>query len=351
MGTDSEASKRLLVGSLYTFAAFVTWGVLPLYWKLLGGVAAPVILAHRIIWSCIFVSGLLVSTGRFRPLLFLADRRRRQVVLATSVLIAVNWFTYIWAVTTEQLVEASMGYYINPLFSVFLGMVVLRERLTRLEVVALVFATIGVANIALRYGQVPWIAILLMGSFGFYGLLKKLVSVDSLTALSLETAILGPVAVAFLVAVATVPGLADFGGAAGPAAAMGGAAVGTEVAGGGGAAVGAGAQGPATGALALAFGGGGAATVVLLVFAGVVTALPLYWFAQGAQRIPLSQVGFMQYVAPSLMLLIGVFLFGEAFTAVHAVSFGSIWVGLALYSVSRAMDYNRRRVADRGVSG
>ncbi|NBB90305.1 MAG: EamA family transporter RarD [Spirochaetes bacterium] len=325
MGTDSEASKRLLVGSLYTFAAFVTWGVLPLYWKLLGGVAAPVILAHRIIWSFVFVSGLLVSMGRFHPLLFLADRRRRQVVLATSVLIAVNWFTYIWAVTTEQLVEASMGYYINPLFSVFLGMVVLRERLTRLEVLALVFATLGVANIALRYGQVPWIAILLMGSFGFYGLLKKLVSVDSLTALSLETAILGPVAVAFLAAVATIPGLADFGGA--PAAAG------------------------IPGALALAFGGGGAATVVLLVFAGVVTAMPLYWFAQGAQRIPLSQVGFMQYVAPSLMLLIGVFLFGEAFTTVHAVSFGSIWVGLALYSVSRAMDYNRRRVADRGVSG
>lgn len=336
MGTDSEASKRLLVGSLYTFAAFVTWGLLPLYWKLLGGVSAPVILAHRIIWSFVFVSGLLVSMGRFRPCVFLADRRRRQVVLATSVLIAVNWFTYIWAVTTEQLVEASMGYYINPLFSVFLGMVVLRERLTRLEVVALVFATIGVANIALRYGQVPWIAILLMGSFGFYGLLKKLVSVDSLTALSLETAILGPVAVAFLVAVAAVPGLADFGGAA---AAAGGAAVGTEVAAG------------AIGAVALAFGGGGAATVALLVFGGVVTAMPLYWFAQGAQRIPLSQVGFMQYVAPSLMLLIGVFLFGEAFTAVHAVSFGSIWAGLALYSVSRAMDYNRRRVAGRGVSG
>ncbi len=333
MGTDSEASKRLLVGSLYTFAAFVTWGLLPLYWKLLGGVSAPVILAHRIIWSCVFVSGLLVVMGRFRPRVFLADRRRRQVVLATSVLIAVNWFTYIWAVTTEQLVEASMGYYINPLFSVFLGMVVLRERLTRIEVVALVFATIGVANIALRYGQVPWIALLLMASFGFYGLLKKLVSVDSLTALSLETAILGPVAVAFLVAVATVPGLADFGGAA---AAAGGAAVGTEV---------------AAGALALAFGGGGAATMGLLVFGGVVTAMPLYWFAQGAQRIPLSQVGFMQYVAPSLMLLIGVFLFGEAFTAVHAVSFGSIWIGLALYSISRAMVYGRRRVAGRGVSG
>lgn len=333
MGTDSEASKRLLVGSLYTFAAFVTWGLLPLYWKLLGGVSAPVILAHRIIWSCVFVSGLLVVMGRLRPRVFLADRRRRQVVLATSVLIAVNWFTYIWAVTTEQLVEASMGYYINPLFSVFLGMVVLRERLTRIEVVALVFATIGVANIALRYGQVPWIAILLMASFGFYGLLKKLVSVDSLTALSLETAILGPVAVAFLVAVATVPGLADFGGAA---AAAGGAAVGTEV---------------AAGALALAFGGGGAATMGLLVFGGVVTAMPLYWFAQGAQRIPLSQVGFMQYVAPSLMLLIGVFLFGEAFTAVHAVSFGSIWIGLALYSISRAMVYGRRRVAGRGVSG
>ncbi len=326
MGTDSETSKRLLVGSLYTFAAFVSWGLLPLYWKLLGGVSAPIILAHRIIWSCIFVSGLLVSMGRFRPLVFLADRRRRQVVLVTSVLIGVNWFAYIWAVTTEQLLEASMGYYINPLFSVFLGMVVLKERLTRLEAVALVFATIGVANIALRYGQIPWIAILLTVTFGFYGLLKKLVSVDSLTALSLETAILGPVAAGFLVAAALVPGLADFGGA------------GTEVA-------------ASAAAPALAFGGGGAGTVALLVFGGVVTAMPLYWFAQGAQRIPLSQVGFMQYIAPSLMLLIGVFLFGEAFTAVHAVSFGSIWIGLALYSISRAMVYGRRRVAGRGVSG
>ena len=336
MGTDSEASKRLLVGSLYTFAAFVTWGLLPLYWKLLGGVSAPIILAHRIIWSCIFVSGLLVSMGRFRPLVFLADRRRRQVVLVTSVLIGVNWFAYIWAVTTEQLVEASMGYYINPLFSVFLGMVVLKERLSRLEAVALVFATIGVANIALRYGQIPWIAILLTVTFGFYGLLKKLVSVDSLTALSLETAILGPVAAGFLVAAALIPGLADFGGAA--AAAGPSAAAGTEVA-------------ASAGAPALAFGGGGAGTVALLVFGGVVTAMPLYWFAQGAQRIPLSQVGFMQYIAPSLMLLIGVFLFGEAFTAVHAVSFGSIWIGLALYSISRAMVYGRRRVAGRGVSG
>ncbi|MFW6223968.1 MAG: EamA family transporter RarD [Spirochaetota bacterium] len=320
MGSDSDAPGSLLVGSLYTFAAFVSWGLLPLYWKLLAGVSAPVILAHRIIWSFVFAGGLLLSMGRFRPLVFLADRRRRQVVLATSVLIAVNWFTYIWAVTTGQLVEASMGYYINPLFSVFLGMVVLRERLTRLEVAALIFATIGVANIALRYGQVPWIAILLTVSFGLYGLLKKLVSVDSLTALSLESAILGPVAVAFLVAVTVVPGLAHFGGG--------------------------GSDG-----LALAFGGGGVATVVLLLFGGVVTALPLYWFAQGAQRIPLSQVGFMQYVAPSLMLLIGVFLFGEPFTSVHAVSFGSIWVGLALYSVSRAMVYGRRRVAGRGVSG
>jgi chloramphenicol-sensitive protein RarD len=336
MSTDRDASRRLLVGSLYTLAAFVSWGLLPLYWKLLGGVSAPVILAHRIIWSFVFVSGLLLALRRFAPFAFLGDARRRRVVAATSFLIAVNWFTYIWAVTTEQLVEASMGYYINPLFSVFLGMVVLRERLTRLEAVALVFATIGVANLALRYGQIPWIAILLTASFGTYGLLKKLVSVDSLTALALETAILSPVALAFLAAVALVPGLAAFGGAeAAEAAATGSAGAASAV-----------------GGLARIFGGGAAATVGLLLFAGVVTAMPLYWFAQGAQRIPLSQVGFMQYIAPSLMLLIGVFLFGEPFTGVHAVSFGSIWIGLALYSISRAASYrSRRRVAAQRVSG
>jgi chloramphenicol-sensitive protein RarD len=333
MSQDPDASRRLLVGSLYTLAAFVSWGLLPLYWKLLGGVSAPVILAHRIIWSFVFVSALLLAMRRFRPVAFLGETRRRRVVIMTSFLIAVNWFTYIWAVTTEQLVEASMGYYINPLFSVFLGMVVLKERLTRLEAVALLFATIGVANLALRYGQIPWIAILLTGSFGTYGLLKKLVSVDSLTALSLETAILSPLAVAFLVAVAVVPGLAGVAGAA-----AGTGLVGSAV--------------PDTGGLSLVFGGGGIAAVALLLFGGVVTAMPLYWFAQGAKRIPLSQVGFMQYIAPSLMLLIGVFLFGEPFTGVHAVSFGCIWVGLALYSVSRAVSYrSRRRVAAQRISG
>lgn len=328
MSSNSDASHRLLAGSLYTVAAFVSWGLLPLYWNLLEHVSAPVILAHRVIWSCVFACGLLVAAGRFKPLAFFADRLRRRVVLATSVLIGVNWSTYIWAVTSEQVVEASMGYYINPLFSVFLGMIFLRERLTRLELVALLFAVAGVVNIALRYGEIPWIAILLTGCFGTYGLLKKLVSVDSMTALSLETAILSPVAIAFLVAVATVPGLAGFG--AGPEAA---AATGENL-------------GPAA-----AFGDGGFATVALLLSGGVVTAMPLYWFGQGAQRIPLSQVGFTQYIAPSLMLLIGVFLFGEPFTAVHAVSFGSIWIGLALYSISRALSVRRRRVAAGGVSG
>ncbi len=330
MRDDADAARGLLVGTLYTLAAFVTWGLLPLYWKLLSDVSAPVILAHRIIWSFAFVSAVLLVLGRFRPMMFLRDPSRRRAVFLTAALIAVNWFTYIWAVSTEQLVEASMGYYINPLFSVFLGLVILKERLSRLEAAALILAAIGVANIALRYGRIPWIALLLTASFGFYGLLKKLVAVDSLTALSLETAILSPFAVFYLAGVVAW---------AEPAAA-------TAAAGDGGL--------TATGlaALAPAFGGGsgdgGFATVVLLLFAGVVTAMPLYWFAKGAQRIPLSQVGFMQYIAPSLMLLIGVFLFGEAFTAVHAVSFAFIWAGLALYSISRfGAHRNRRETARR----
>ena len=316
MHDDTDAARKLLVGTLYTLAAFVSWGLLPLYWRLLSEVAAPVILAHRIIWSFVFVSAILFLLGKFRPVMFLRDQSRRRVVVFTSALIAVNWFTYIWAVSTEQVVEASMGYYINPLFSVFLGLVILKERLTRLEAAALILAAIGVANIALRYGRVPWIALLLAGSFGFYGLLKKLVSVDSLSALSLETAILSPLAVLYLGGVVMWPPLA-------------------EMARGGAAAAGAGA--------AVVVGNGGWVTVGLLLFGGVVTAMPLYWFAKGAQRIPLSQVGFMQYIAPSLMLLIGVFIFGEPFTVVHAVSFGFIWAGLALYSSSRFWTYRTRR--------
>jgi chloramphenicol-sensitive protein RarD len=287
-----------LAGTLYTIGAFALWGILPLYWKLLDPVSAPEILAHRILWSAVFVGAVVLLTKRNVVRSILANRAQRRVVVGNALLIGVNWFTYIYAVGTEQLVEASMGYYINPLFSIFLGTVVLKERLGIWKGIAVALAAAGVVFMTLRHGELPWIALALTGSFGFYGLLKKTSNLDSLTSLGMETAFLSPAALVFI--------------------------------------------GVGLGQGSTAFGSAGLGIHVLLVLAGIATALPLYWFAQGAQRVPLSQVGFTQYLAPTMMLLIGVLLFGEPFTPTHAASFGLIWIALALYSLSHT-----RRMRDR----
>ncbi|TVQ38844.1 MAG: EamA family transporter RarD [Spirochaetaceae bacterium] len=291
-------------GTLYAIAAFTLWGLLPLYWRPLDSIPAHEILAHRTLWSCVFASLVLLALGKRGFLGTLAVPALRRAVLTTGLLLGINWFTYILAVNSGRVLQVSMGYYINPLFSILLGRVFLRERLTASQRVAVLFAAAGVVVITLGHGVVPWIALILMGSFGFYGLVKKTVIIDAMTALAIETLVLTPIAAGYI-----IHGVIRGSGALGR-------------------------TGPAVDAL--------------LLGAGAVSAIPLYLFAKGAQRIPLARVGFIQYIAPTLMFLLGVALFGEPFTPVHAVSFGLIWTGLAIYSLSHTRLMRR---IDTALSG
>jgi chloramphenicol-sensitive protein RarD len=282
--------KQYRNGIIYTTVAFLAWGVLPFYWKALGAVPSFEILAHRILWSFVFISIILLFRGNIQVKRLLGDPGTRKSLIITGMLIGVNWFTYVYAVNSEHLVEASMGYYINPLLSVLLGIVVLKERLNLLQVIAFLLACMGVLYLTIDYGRLPWIALLLASAFALYGLFKKTMKVEPMPGLMIETLILLPVALGIVVYQMIIG------------------------------------RG--------AFLGISLMTDSLLIFAGVVTVLPLYWFAQGARRIPLSSVGFLQYIAPSLMLLIGVFVFREPFTHTHLVSFGFVWIALALYTLT-----------------
>lgn len=277
-------------GIIYAILAFFSWGVLPLYWKLLNEVPALEILAHRIFWSFIFTLLILFIQKRLRLALLLKDRKTLSTLCLTSLLIGINWFIYIVAVNSNRIVDASMGYYINPLVSIFLGLFILKERLRPLQIIAFVSAIAGVAYFTIDYGRVPWIALVLAFSFAFYGLLKKTSHLESLPSLMVETMFLSPFAVGFIL----------YQAAAGRGAFL-------------------------TKSIAID---------LLLLGAGVVTTLPLYWFAQAAKRIPLSSIGFLQYLGPSLMLIIGVVLYNEPFTLTHMISFSLIWIGVVLYSVT-----------------
>ena len=289
-------------GVWYAVIAYVAWGILPTYWKALQRVPAGEILAHRIVWSCVFVFGMLwVLGGLGKVKAVLAHRQQRWGVLWSSLLISVNWFVYIWAVNGGHIVQASLGYYINPLFTVLLGLVVLRERIDIWQVAALLLAAAGVAVLTVEYGRIPWIALTLAISFGFYGLAKKLVNVEAMTGLALETAFVTPAALGYIIFL----------------------------------------QASGRGSL----GTGSPLTTVMLVAAGVVTALPLLWFGEAAKRIPLATVGFIQYLSPSISLLLGVFLYKEPFTRVHLISFSLIWCALVLYSLTRVASINLIKVA------
>lgn len=279
------------MGIMYAVAAFTAWGFLPLYWKVLKQMPAGEILAHRILWSFVFVFLLLAVMGRWKELRQAAvNRSNLAAMLLSSVLISANWYIYIWAINDNHVVEASLGYYINPLFNVLLGVAVLKERLNPRQLVSLVLAFAGVSIITLQYGKVPWIALSLTLTFGLYGLVKKLTRLDAMTGLFFETLCVAPVALGYIIML----------------------------------------QVNGTGAFGVATGG----TTFLLMLAGVVTALPLLWFAQGARLVPLSTIGFAQYISPSISLVLGIFVFREPFTGVEILSFGLIWSALVLYSWS-----------------
>lgn len=276
-------------GLAITAFTFTLWGLVPVYWHLLKAVPSQQIIAHRIIWSTVLVvAWLLLSNGLGWWKAIAAQPRALPTLALSSVAIAFNWGLYIWAINAGHVIETSLGYFINPLVSVVLGVVVLKERLRRLQWLAVGCAALGVAWLTLDAGTPPWIALGLACSFGLYGLLRKMISVDPVAGLGMESLYL------FLPAI--------------------GFALWSENGHGGG-----------------FFSGWGWRNDALLIFGGAVTALPLIGFAYGVKRIPLSLVGILQYIAPSIGLLLGVFFFREPFDTAKAVGFAAIWTGLLLF--------------------
>ena len=277
-------------------SAYLIWGVFPLYWALLGHLPALEIIAHRVLWCAVSVSlWLFWSEGRSWLRRALAGRRVGRLLIASSLLISVNWGVYIWAVTNGRVVDASLGYFINPLLSVALGVGVLGERLNRVQWSAVTLAAVGVLWLTLSQGALPWIALVLASSFAVYGLIRKQVAVEAVPGVAIESLILTPVALGWLLWLAASQRGAFLAGSAGQD--------------------------------------------VLLVVGGVLTALPLIGFAYGARRIPYSLVGILPYISPTLQLLSGVLLLGEPFGSDRAIGFGCIWLALAVY----AQDGWRRR--------
>jgi chloramphenicol-sensitive protein RarD len=276
-------------GFAATAVAFAIWGLFPLYFHPLRQISAFQVIAHRVVWSCVFV---LVWTGMRGELSTLRATLANRSVLwrlaITATLITINWFVYVWAVMNDHVVEASLGYFINPLVNVLLGVALLSERLTRAQWTAIALAASGVAYLALVAGRPPWIALTLAFSFGIYGLIRKLVKVESLPGLATETLVLLPVAVAYLFW--------------------------CESAG--------------TGAL----GHAGPTVDALLIGSGPLTAITLFLFAYGARLLPYSTVGILQYIAPTLQLACGVFAFHERFERTRALGFALIWAALIIYA-------------------
>ncbi|MBM7867819.1 EamA family transporter RarD [Heliobacterium gestii] len=302
---DKAAQRNTVTGVYYALAAYLAWGLLPLYWKALEGVSGMEILAHRIGWSFLFVMMIIFATGQWKTMKSAIGKRENWFTLITgSLLISANWFIYIWAVNNGHMVEASLGYYINPLLNVATGVLFLKERLNRGQIAAIGLAAVGVLFLTAQFGQVPWIALSLAITFTLYGLAKKKVSFEPLIGLAVETAMVTPLALLYLLYL--------------------------------------------HGQGVDAFSGGTALARTLLMGAGVVTAMPLLWFAQGARRIPLSTIGFIQYLSPTMSLLLGIFLYHEPFTNVHAVSFTLIWSALVIYSLSHLKGMREARRAAAG---
>lgn len=277
-------------GLLAAIGAFAIWGLLPLYLKLLHQAPVFQIMTHRVVWCCLFVFGWLGLRGELGHVTrALADGVTRLRLFASAVMITINWLTYVWAVGNGHVVEASLGYFINPLVSVLLGVLFLSEKLNPRQWIAVALAALGVAWLTWQVGRPPWIALTLAFSFGLYGFVRKTVVVDAVAGLAVETLLILPFALAWL--------LFEYGR---------GASV---------------------------FGVVSWQLDALLVASGLLTAVPLVLFAFGVRRVPLTTIGLLQYMAPTLQLITALLVFKEPFTAVQAVGFGCIWLGLVVYAV------------------
>ncbi len=270
-------------------AAYVLWGLSPIFWKALGGVPAVDTAASRVVWSFVLLAGVHTVRRSWPTMLAVAANRRNALTgMVTGALVVANWLIFIWAIGEERLTEAALGYFINPLFSVFLGVVFLREKMRSVQWLSVALAGAGVVWLTVEVGRVPWVALSLAGTFGLYGLLRKTADFGSLDGLTLETGAMFVFAAGFLLVQATT---------------------------------GHGIIGPSVPGQSL-----------LLLCTGVVTAAPLLLFASGARMVPLSVVGLMQYINPTMQFLLGVVAYGEVFDRQRFVGYAMIWVALGLFA-------------------
>ena len=277
------------------------WGLFPLYWPLLEPAGAVEILAHRVLWSVITMLVLLAASRRTAQLrALLADRRKRTLLTVAAAVIAVNWGTYIWGVNNHRVVETSLGYFINPLVTVLMGVFILGERLRRWQWVAIGVASVAIIGITIEYGRPPWVSLVLAFSFGTYGLAKKQAGVEAVESLTFETLVLVPIAAAYLI----------FLGANGDGH----------------------------------FTTDGPGHAVLLATTGLITAVPLLCFGSAAIRVPMTTIGLLQYLAPILQFLLGVFALDEQMTTWRWIGFALVWVALAIFTVE-ALRHRRRQLA------
>jgi len=291
-------------GVVFALTAYLMWGVFPLYFKQVQSVAPLEVLANRMLWSLVFVAVLLTvlrGTRWLRDLL--RDRPPIGWFVLSALAVSVNWLIYIWAVNSGHIVDASLGYFINPLLNVLIGAVFLHERLRPAHWVAVLLAAAGVAWLTWSAGQLPWIGLSLAISFSAYGLLRKRAPLGAIEGLAVETALLAPVAIAYLLWLAAHQ----------------------------------------ESVLVAAFGDGRPELVAWLLLAGPITAVPLLFFAAGARRIPFATLGILQYVGPSLQLLIGVRLYGEPFEADKLIAYSAIWIALAIFSLDGLLQWRSSR--------
>lgn len=283
-------------GIFFGLAAYVLWGILPVYWKALELVSPFEILSSRFMWSCVFVFLLIIFQKKW-PLFtkevkqVFSNVKTGAAMVAAGITISFNWGTFIWAVNNGHIVETSMGYYINPLVSILFAVVFLRERLDKMQLAAITCAFIGVASMVYSFGKIPWVSLTLAFTFALYGLLKKILPVSALTSIMLETLLITPLALVYEYSLWQ--------------------------------------QGVSF------YASGNLQVIIMLTGAGVVTAIPLLFFTAGARLLPLKIIGFLQYISPTLTLLIGVFVYNEVFTASHLLAFGWIWAALLLFIVSQ----------------
>jgi len=287
-------------GFWYALGAYIIWGILPIYWKWLQQVPAIQVIGHRICWSFILLLGYVLATRQWRQLRATIKPRVLMIYGVASILLSVNWLIYVWAVNAGYVVETSLGYFINPLLSLLLGMLFLDERLRPAQWIPVGLATSGVLYLTLTYGSLPWIALSLAVTFGLYGLMKKISPLGSLYGLTLETGFVFVPAVCYLLFV--------------------------ELHGQGG------------------IGNNNLQTGLLLAGAGVVTTTPLLLFASATKRITLTMVGIMQYIAPTIQFLLGVFVYHEAFTRTRLVGFAMVWIALLIFWFEGAYARQRLRV-------